>query len=85
MHTTGSPRGAPCRGNETDVLLELFEEIAGRAGDVNSARNAALTILDALDDAGGFGALRAIRALIGIHDLLAVACLGNLCHNACSP
>lgn len=65
--------------------LQLFEELAGGAGDVDAARNAALTILDALDDAGGFGALRAIRALVGIHDLLTVASLGNLCHNSCSP
>jgi hypothetical protein len=65
--------------------LEFFEEIARRAGDVHSARNTALTVLDALDDAGGFGALGAIGALVGVHDLLTVAGLGNLRHNACSP
>ena len=65
--------------------LELFEELARRAGDIDSARDAALTILHTLDDAGGFGALRTVRALVSIHYLLAVAGLGNLRHNACSP
>jgi hypothetical protein len=67
---------------ETGTDLEFFEEIARRAGDINSAGSAALTVLDALDDAGGFGALRAIGALVGVHDLLTVAGLGNLRHNA---
>ena len=66
-------------------FLEFFEEITRRARDVDSARSTALTVLDTLDDAGGFRALRAIRALVGIHDLLAVAGLGNFRHNACSP
>jgi hypothetical protein len=65
--------------------LELFEEVTCRAGDVNSAWRAALAVLDALDDAGGFGTLGAICALVGVHDLLTVAGLGNLRHNACSP
>ena len=64
--------------------LELFEELAGGAGDVDAARDAALTVLDALDDAGGLGALRAIGALVRIHNLVTVAGLGNLCHNAFS-
>ena len=64
------------------MSLELFEEVACRAGDINSARRTTLTILDALDDAGGFGTLWAIGALVGIHDLLTVAGLGNLRHNA---
>ena len=62
--------------------LELLEKIACRAGDIHSARSTALTVLDTLDDAGGFGALRTVRALVGIHDLLTVAGLGNLRHNA---
>jgi hypothetical protein len=66
-------------------VLEFFEEIAGRTGDIHSARNSALTILHAFDDTGWFGALRTIRALVGIHDLFTVAGLGNLRHNACSP
>jgi hypothetical protein len=62
--------------------LEFFEEIARRTGDIDSAGSAALTVLDTLDDAGGFGALRTIGALVGVHDLLTVAGLGNLRHNA---
>ena len=60
--------------------LELFEEFAGRAGDVDSAGDAALAVLDALDDTSGFGALGTVGALLCIHDLFAVAGLGNLCH-----
>jgi hypothetical protein len=65
--------------------LELLEEIARGAGDIHSARSTALTVLDTLYDAGGFGALGTIRALVGIHDLLTVAGLGNFRHNARSP
>ncbi len=61
--------------------LELFEEVAGRAGDVDSAGGSALAVLDPLDDAGGFGALRTVGALVGIHDLCAVTGFGNLSHN----
>jgi hypothetical protein len=38
-------------------MLELFVKIAGRAGDVDSAGDAALTVFDPLHDAGGFAAL----------------------------
>ena len=65
--------------------LELLEKVASRAGDIDSARGSALTILNALDDTSRFGTLGAIGALVSIHDLLTVAGLGNLCHNACSP
>lgn len=64
---------------------EFFKEIARRAGDIHSARSTALAVLDTLDNACGFGALGTIRALVGIHDLLTVAGLGYLRHNACSP
>ena len=37
--------------------LELFEKLACRAGDVDSAGDAALAVFDALHDAGGFAAL----------------------------
>ena len=66
-------------------FLEFFEEIARRAGDIYSAGRTPLPVLNTLDDAGGFGALGTIRALVGIHDLLTVAGLGNFRHNACSP
>ena len=78
-------RGSLSCASEVENRLEFFEEIARRARDIHSAGSAALTVFDALDDAGGFGALRTIGALVGVHDLLTVACLGNLRHNACSP
>ena len=65
--------------------LELLEKITGRAGDIDSARRATLPIFDPLYDTGGFGALRTICALVRVHNFLAVAGLGNLRHNACSP
>src|SRR3981189_1568383 len=79
------PQWALCRMLSSSNQLEFFEEIARRAGDIHSARSTAFTVLDTLDDAGRFGALGTIRALVGIHDLLTVAGLGNLRHNACSP
>jgi hypothetical protein len=79
------PNRAPCRMYSSLSYLEFFEEIACRAGDIHSAGSTALTVFDTLDDAGGFGALRTIRALVGIHDLLTVAGLGYFRHNACSP
>ena len=68
--------------SEPESKLEFFEEIARRTGDIHSAGSTALTVLDALYDAGRFGALRTIGALVGVHDLLTVAGLGNLRHNA---
>ena len=68
-----------------NIKLELLEKITGRAGDVDAARRAALPIFYPLNDAGGFGALGTIRALVRVHNFLAVAGLGNLRHNACSP
>ena len=65
--------------------LEFFEKVARRAGDIHPARNSTLTVLDALDDASGFGALRTVGALVRIHNFLTVAGLGNLRHNASSP
>ena len=82
---TKGPIAGPLLTSTSNLLLKLFEELARRAGDVHSTRNSALTVLDTLDDAGRFGALRTIRALVGIHDLFTVAGLGNLRHNACSP
>ena len=67
------------------VGLELFEEVASRAGNVDSAGNTALAVLDALDDAGGLGALGTIGALLGVHDLLAVTGFGDLCHCVVLP
>jgi hypothetical protein len=63
--------------------LQLLEEFAGRARDVNPARNAAFAVFDALDDARRLAALGAIGALSGVHDLLAVGCFCDFrayCH-----
>src|SRR5579875_625020 len=60
--------------------LQLFKELARRAGDIHSTRNAALAVLHALHDARRLGALRAIRALLRVHNLFAVSSLGNLGH-----
>ena len=64
--------------------LELLKKIAGGAGDIDPARDATLAVLDPLHNAGGFAALGAIGALVGVHFLLAVAGLGNLCHGVLS-
>ena len=87
-HTTKSPDPGSYHVFRDAITLdtsEFLEEIARRAGDVYSAGGTALPILNTLDDTGGFGALGTIRALVGIHDLLTVAGLGNFRHNACSP
>src|SRR5665213_847359 len=65
--------------------LQLLEKIARGARNVDAAGDVALAVLDALHDAGGLGALGTIGALLGIHDLLAVAGLGNLRHCCKSP
>ena len=65
-------------------LLQLFEELAPGARDVDSAGDAAFAVFHALDDAGGLAALRAIGALGSVHDLLTVGCfcdLGAYCHD----
>jgi hypothetical protein len=60
--------------------LQLLEELAGRARNVNPARDAALAVLNPFHDARSLAALRAIRALGGVHDLLAVRRRCNLSH-----
>src|SRR4029077_8672704 len=71
---------------ETRNFLQLLEKLTRRARDVNPARDAAFAVFHALDDARGLAALGAIRALGGVHDLLAVSCLCDLrayCHFKC--
>src|SRR3977135_1203863 len=60
--------------------LQLLEELAGRARNVNPARDAPLAVLNPFHNARSLAALRAIRALGSVHDLLAVCCLCNLSH-----
>src|ERR1035437_4194040 len=70
------------RSRHDSSHLELLEELARRAGDVNAAGYAALTVLHTLDDTGGLGALGAVCALVGVHHLLSGAGLVNLRHSA---
>jgi hypothetical protein len=63
------------------AVLQLLVEFACGAGDVHSAWRAALSVLDALYNAGRFRALGAVRALGGIHFLFTVARFRNLCHD----
>lgn len=85
MHTRQRARIGPFVYSQIRSRLEFFEELARRAGDINSTRNSAFPILHALNDAGWFRALRTIRALVRIHDLFTVAGLGNLRHNSALP
>jgi hypothetical protein len=55
-------------------------KFAGRAGDKYSSTYAALTVFHTFYDPGRLAAFGAVRALRGVHDLLAVGCLGDLCH-----
>jgi len=70
-------------GNLPD-RLELLKKITRRARNVDPARDAAFAVFDPLHDTGGLAALGAIGALVGVHFLLAVAGLGNLCHGVLS-
>ena len=60
--------------------LKFFVEVAGGARDVDAARNAALAVLHALDDACGFAALGTVGRLRRVHYFLAVTCFGYLGH-----
>ena len=77
---TGGSRALPKPIDRTTLVLQLLEELAGRAGDVDSARDAAFAVFYALDDARGLAALGAIGALGGVHDLLAVCGFCDLRH-----
>jgi hypothetical protein len=61
-------------------LLQLLVKFAGRAGNINPARDTALAILGPLHDAGIFPAFRASGGFAGVHDLLTVRCLCDLRH-----
>src|ERR1700686_4252817 len=54
--------------------LQLLEELTRRAGNIDSARNPALAIFHALDDARRLAALGAIRTLACVHYLFTVRC-----------
>jgi len=64
----------------TSRLLKFLVKFAGRAGNINPARDTALAILGPLHDAGIFPAFRASGGFAGVHDLLTVRCLCDLRH-----
>ena len=63
------------------MASQLLEELAGRARNVNPARDAALAVLNPFHDTRSLAALRAIRALAGVHLFLAIRSLCNLGHS----
>jgi hypothetical protein len=65
--------------------LQLFEELARRARDIDSAGSAALAIFHAFDDARGLAALGTIGALAGVHYFFTVRGFCNFrsyCHES---
>ena len=60
--------------------LQLLVKFARRAGNKNSAGDAALAVLYALYDAGLLAALGAVGALGSIHHFLTVGCFCDLGH-----
>src|SRR5690349_7454349 len=71
-----------CRRSSTvNGSLKLLKKLAGRAGDEDAAGHAALAVFHPLNDASGFAALGAVRALGGVH-LLAVRGFCDFCHVA---
>jgi hypothetical protein len=67
-------------GKQLKHNLEFLVEVARRARDIDSARDAAFTVLDALDDARGFRALGTVSRLRRVHYFLAIASFGNFGH-----
>ncbi len=63
------------------VRLKLLVKFASRAGDIHAPWHPAFAVFHPLHNARRFAALRAIRALRGIHYLLAICCFGNLGHD----
>src|SRR5258708_689766 len=59
--------------------LQLLEELARRARNIDPARYPALAVFHALHDAGRLAALGAIRALACVHHLFTVCCFCDLC------
>lgn len=55
-------------------------KFAGRAGDEYPSTYGALSVFHTLYDAGRLAAFGAVCTLRGVHDLLAVSSLGDLCH-----
>src|SRR5581483_1652365 len=66
--------------SEENGGLKLLVKLARRAGNINSARHIAFAVLGTLDDPRRLAAFGAVRALRGIHYLLAICCLCDLRH-----
>ena len=60
--------------------LKFLVELAGRTRDIDSARNTAFAVFDALDDARGLATFGTVGRLRRVHYLLAITSLCNLCH-----
>jgi len=60
--------------------LKLLVEVAHGTRDVDAARDTALAVLYALDDARGLAALGTVCRLRRVHDFLAVTCFCDLGH-----
>ena len=63
-----------------NLYLEFLVEVARRARDVDAARDTALAVLHALDDARRLAAFRTVGRLRRVHFLLAITCFCNLGH-----
>src|ERR1700722_3242601 len=84
MTKAGAGNSSPSPATRNQKLsLQLLEKLTSRTGNVDTARNAALAIFHALDDARSLAALGTIRALARVHHFLTVRCFCNLstyCH-----
>jgi hypothetical protein len=83
----GGPREEQLRATATQsgsplFVLELLVKFAAGAGNKDSAGGVAFPVFHALYDSGRLAAFRAIGALGGIHDFLAVCRFGNLSHDS---
>src|ERR1035437_5791281 len=69
-------------GLNLNHCLKLLGEIAHRARDIHAARNSALAVLYALDDARRLLALGTVGRLRRVHFLLAITSFCDLCHRS---
>ena len=60
--------------------LKFLVELAHRTRDIDPARDAALAVLYALDDARWLAAFGTVRGLRRVHYLLAITRFGNFGH-----
>ncbi len=74
--------GAALEAAATGFLLEFFEKLAGGAGDIDSAGDAALAVLHALDDARLFATLGAVGRFGRVHYFFAISGFCYFCHDS---